>query len=277
MALIVGAMPGTNWKRIAPLLESLGWSRVEPLEAEEWYKCGKHSPAEATSDKYLLLHSRPEIIVANAMSLERDPMETLEQWKASANCLIDFYLNNRERSLLLEVEAILQNPKRFMTSVIKHFQLTPESPEKRIIPDTLEAPPMYQLLANQLLAQTDELSRMIPELQACTLPLSENSYVVPDVDIFSLCEEHRARRPLEKENSLLLEQLHRVQEHLENYFLSNKSLTAKLESALAENKKLRSESKRAKDKVEQIRYSTSWRIMGPARVIKRTLSGSKKP
>lgn len=272
MALIVGAMPGTNWKQVAPLLEELGWECVEPLAAAEWYTSSKDYHTATDSNKYLLLHSRPEILVANAMNLEKDPVEALERWKASANCLIDFYLKNRKRSLLLEIEAIIKAPERFIKSVVDHFQLNPKSLDNKAIPDALGVPPMYQLLANQLLAQTDVLSEMIPEIQACTFPLSENSYVVPDVDVLSLGEEYRDRRPLEEENSLLLEQLHRVQEKLEKYYLNNKGLTADLESALAENKKLRSDVKRAKDKVQQIRYSTSWRIMGPARVIKRSLS-----
>ncbi|WP_334078987.1 hypothetical protein [Microbulbifer sp. M83] len=287
MALIVGAMPGTNWKQIVPLLESLGWNWVEPLEAEEWYMRSKDSHGGADSHRYLLLHSRPEIIVANAMSLENDPIEALEQWKASANSLIAFYMNNRDRTILLEIEAILQHPERFVKSVIDYFELSPKSLDSNIFPDAFKAPPMFQLLANQFLAQADVLSGMIPEIQACTFPLTETSYVVPEVDLCSLSEEYKAKaeeekqsrkicKELQEENALLLEQLHRMQEQLVSFYHKNEDLTGKVEKILSKNRELQAEIERAKEKVNRIRYSTSWRIMGPARVIKRSLSRKKK-
>lgn len=316
MTVIIGAMPDSHWEQLTPLLEQLGWRAPQARHPEDWYQTPEAVQDSPSNNRYLLLHARPEIIIASAMHAGKSPVESLNQWRASAQYLLSFYKRNRRQSILLEVDSVWKYPQRCLESVSSHFGFEVKG-EANNLDATEEAPSQCQLLANQFFVQSSLPSNIMPELQACTFPLDDKSYTAPTLDVAELYQEFLTSNKTEtasaealmdsqEENALMLEQLHRVQEELEVYYMKSKSrdsdkeenrklkeeakkMTSKFQEsnkklqnnnrsvreARESNKKLKKslektnrELRHAQTAIEQLKNSTSWKITAPIRRMK---------
>src|SRR5699024_9266512 len=78
-----------------------------------------------------------------------------------------------------------------------------------------------QLQANELIAENDELNRLMAELEACTLPLEHGTFRSPGVQILELYKQlHEATPDLTveqlEESTRLLETLAQLEDGFEN-------------------------------------------------------------
>lgn len=269
MNLIIGATPYSQWQSITPLLECLGWSNDQPVDAETWLKT---TSVPAENAQYLLLHTRPEIAVAQALQEGQQASATLNEWRAVAQGLLAFYKQNRRRAVVVEVVSASQQPTEFINWLNEN---RPEFAQRVSSIGLKKIPPsgpvelgsnLNSLLATQLVAQTPDLEPILAQLEAASIPLADSVYAPPALDIEALtqiltekntdwekqqetaleqlkqqleasAEEVKAARAAHKaaheEGELLLNQLHKVQEELETYYHK-----ANDDEAIEENKRL---------------------------------------
>ncbi|MFH7321146.1 hypothetical protein ACHHRT_11130 [Desulfurivibrio sp. D14AmB] len=288
MYLIVGSTPFCNWERVLPLLQRAGCACPAATRLEKWRSGAKggaanaafreacaellngcESPSVLAVDPFplngvpldfwvgefadthlLLLHSRPERLLAQAMAENREPKELLEQWQSAAKKLLQYYRRNRARATLIDVDCALAAPELFSQAChdylgLKNAPANSESHPKSSAVATRSD--IYQLIAQQMVAQSPELNDLLAELEAGSLPLGE--LPLPYWDCQRLYDDYRnlldqleqvskskveqgellqraesRRKELEEENELLLLQLHQVQEELENRYLQLKQL-----------------------------------------------------
>lgn len=234
MTLKVGATPHSQWQALIPLLASLGWAEHQNANPEHWYRADPISTEP--EDKHLLLHARPELAVAYAIDAGETPAEAAEAWRVAAEQLLNFYKRNRGTSVVMDVSSCLLEPETCAAALTQYLGLAAEGQ----IPEFAlpEKPnPVNQLLANQLIAQSDELSSLLAELEACTLPLGDSTFVSPSIHIAELYEELREAQPDRAQEQLeegarLLE----TQQRLETELEQSRRDHAKTKKVLAETR-----------------------------------------
>ncbi|MDQ2078318.1 hypothetical protein [Marinimicrobium sp. ABcell2] len=207
MTFKVGTTPNSQWQALAPLLESLGWNKNQKADPETWYHA---DPTSAnTKDKHLLLHTRPEIAIAHAMEQGESPTEAVEEWRTAEEHLVAFYKRNRANTVVIEVTTALQEPRECFEAIRDQLGLNADGELPKLTPPT-KPQPLNQLLANQLIRQSCELSHLLAEAEACTLPLTDEVVSSPTVEIQELYQQLRndARDKLDAEvTALKAEQL----------------------------------------------------------------------
>lgn len=234
MTLKVGATPHSQWQALIPLLASLGWAEHQNANPEHWYRADPISTEP--EDKHLLLHARPELAAAYAIDAGETPAEAAEAWRVAAEQLLNFYKRNRGTSVVMDVSSCLLEPETCAAALTQYLGLAAEGQ----IPEFAlpEKPnPVNQLLANQLIAQSDELSSLLAELEACTLPLGDSTFVSPSIHIAELYEELREAQPDRAQEQLeegarLLE----TQQRLETELEQSRRDHAKTKKVLAETR-----------------------------------------
>lgn len=243
MTLRIGTTPYSQWQVLAPLLECLSWSDNQEINPELWHQGIANFSA---NDQMLLLHTRPETAIAAAMALGIEPDTALGEWKVAAEQMIAFYKRNRRTAALVEVSDALGHPQSCVDILKDHFSLSVFGAAPGLPALDIE-PTVDQLLACQLVAQTEDLVSILAELEACTLPLSHTTFAMPVLNIPLLVRQLKGEVALQlknqeeveaqrsrlieaesnlksaaEENELVLLQLCQVQEELEHYYLQNK-------------------------------------------------------
>lgn len=305
----IAAVDGTNGAGAAPhatlneslknsagaILENNRAPAVLPVADSRYLPAFALWPNEFPDTHLLLLYSRPEGVVAEAMEAGSDPLEVLNEWRKGAEHLMSVHRHNRRRSVLVNAQAMFTDTKPFIRICNDRFGLKINSPK----PEYQDSPPVreiYKLIAAQLVYQTPGMEELLAEMEASSLLLTAPGDT-SEIDCTEVYRDYRKLRneaegtlqDLEKENELLLLQLHQVQEELESHYLQlqeeveerkkerekAKKGIEQMEKKLADHqRKLRDKEKalsKARKRIEMIRTSTSWRLMGPLRVAGRLL------
>lgn len=202
MTFDVGATPHSQWQALKPLLESFGWGKTQTTDPETWYRTDSASAGPAA--KYLLLHTRPEVAIAHAMEDGTSPAGAVEEWRSAAERLVTFYRRNRANTLVIEVTSALQEPLVCSEAIRDRLQLEAPTSLPKLAPFP-KPEPLNQLLANQLISQSNELSHLLAELEACTLPLTDEVVSSPSVEVQALYKQLQsdARDKLDEELTTL--------------------------------------------------------------------------
>lgn len=226
MSLIVGATPFSQWERLEPFFQQLGWG------AQSLAEPALSSTIAASSSPCLLLHTRPEVAVARALEQGQAPWEALEQWQNTAQTLLAVLRANRSRCLMVEVNSAIEAPERLLDwlknnrpsflslpSDIGSLDVelkAPEAPNDRDL-----------LLATQLVAQSETVQTILAPLEASTVPLSEDGYTVPAVNIDQL------RQQWQQEDQQR-ESLHRTSQESQSSIEAEQAKVATLENKVGE-------------------------------------------
>lgn len=289
MTLTIGAMPSSQWQHIIPLLECLGW-QSQANDPERWYQDEQAIATLPIDGRYLLLYTRPEVVITQAIDKGRDPISALKQWQNTALHLLDFYKRYSNCSILVEIVGALQYPQNSLEEISKHLNLTVES-EVPELSTPVEAPALYQLLACQLVVQTPTIDTTLAELKACSFLLSEDTLAAPRLDIAMLHQQLLAKNEIElqndaalkavkEENELILWQLHQAEVELEKLYQqieTKRQMSVKSTSGRTAGK-IDGYFKRTLDviytlliKLIRPQNSIIWKITAPARFLTRPL------
>lgn len=254
MLLKLAATPNSYWQDIVALLESTGWQPVYGSDTEIWYQTGLEVPDE--SNRYLLLHCRPEIAVARATTAGFAPGEALNQWLIAAHAMVSFFKQNRSQAVMVDLAHLQAEPATMLRAISEHLQLDTIADTGAQALITPELPTLELLLANQLVRQTPNIDVLLAQVEACSLLLDGRVYAAPQVDIAAVlaglrkydeisAETSRLRQEKDQltqkvaelerklqettsESDLILEQLHRIQEELERQLIQKKELERRL-------------------------------------------------
>lgn len=301
MLLKLAATPNSYWQDIVALLESTGWQPVYGSDTEIWYQTGLEVPDE--SNRYLLLHCRPEIAVARATTAGFAPGEALNQWLIAAHAMVSFFKQNRSQAVMVDLAHLQAEPATMLRAISEHLQLDTIADTGAQALITPELPTLELLLANQLVRQTPNIDVLLAQVEACSLLLDGRVYAAPQVDIAAVlaglrkydeisAETSRLRQEKDQltqkvaelerklqettsESDLILEQLHRVQEELERKLKFNSELERQLKKFRKGHEQAielaNTEINRLSKKLNQLESSTSWKATLPIRAIGKTI------
>lgn len=290
MTLQVGTTPHSQWRVLTPLLKKLGWEDAH--DPESWYQNAEVSPDGIR----ILLHSRPEIAVAHAIEAGQQPRDAVEAWRNAAEQMLAFYKRNRATTAMVEVSSAVRDPRAFARALEHHLDLKMKGSLPKLTPPEQQTS-ANQVQASELIAANDELSSLLAELEACTLPLEHGTFRSPGVQILELYkqlheatpdltveqleestrlletlaqledgfenerDEHlRTKSALEEvreENDLVMRQLFDVQEELEHYYLAVKQKDKALEASRTAINQKNTKLKRMTAEMRQLRAQVS--------------------
>ncbi|SEG45342.1 hypothetical protein [Billgrantia desiderata] len=259
----------------------------------------------------LICYDTPERQIANCIGKDRAPSQALANWMNQVESLLELYREHYQRITLAGQEALNGKPKALfehlaVRSGIALGRVTPEKPEATAEPDpsTQQQSAVNRLLALQAL-QHPPAQRLAEELEASSLPLLDSAELfdlldsthdilkqVPQGKAEAEGEDYQELKAkledVQQENDLVIEQLHKTQEELEQYLLGNKrghrveklerdiqSKNEKLHNFSQKNKQLIAKLKSARQELKDLRGSKSWKVTAPLRACMKAL-GSKK-
>ncbi|WP_412851519.1 hypothetical protein [Ectothiorhodospira shaposhnikovii] len=250
---------GRLWDEVATdlLLTNLhqpcwGWAEPESLWALDYWaelEPGIH---------FLLLTCDPQDYLAHCLLTEEDLDEKtcLEQWRSHHERLLNFYLANPERCLLVNARQAVIKPTALLEKLNERWQLGLQMPEPQSLPALPGARQTAPLtLARHLADKTlreagGNLTPLHQELQAAQQPLTDvdtekdedgTLQGQAELSLASILKDYQRRcaqdlsederrqlNVLKQENAKLLEKLHQVQEKLESATQQHQALQQSL-------------------------------------------------
>jgi predicted nucleic acid-binding Zn-ribbon protein len=253
MTLKVGTTPHSQWRTLTPLLTRLGWADTNTTDPEAWYQKQRVSPEPGS--KYILLHTRPEIAVAKAIEAGQTPTDAVEAWRAAAEHMLAFYKRNRANCVVVEVCSALREPTACVAALQKQWGLSVEGEVPHVShPETPAS--VNQLLANQLIAQSDELTDLLAEVEACTLPIGEKTFISPSIQIAELFKELSEANPGQAKEQMeecarLLEAQQRLEDELESERREHLKAKKALDEAREESELSLNQLRQAQEELER--------------------------
>ncbi|UZJ45333.1 hypothetical protein OOT55_04560 [Marinimicrobium sp. C6131] len=271
MALVVGALPHSQWQRLSPLLEAMGWDG-RSSEVERWYLSDR-SPNGSGDVSYVLLHSRPERCIAQALADGCDMKSAVSAWIASAESLLAFFRHNRSQAALLDVDAVCDSPDEALKWLAQNHAALKTAANSALersvrvgtVRDGQDLDQNLDLLvAVQAADQSTNIQGLLPYFEAGSVPVGKETYARPLVDLMSTVasietvkrnsraakESEEQVKSLKDENDLVIKELFKVQEELERYYLKSKDKDAELERLRSENGTVKGELVSLKSKLE---------------------------
>lgn len=125
----------------------------------------------------MLFYTRPEKAMAAVMEEGVEPTAALEQWQAAATHLLRLHRRNRVRSRVIDVDRALSAPVEFLSACRQQLGLGLAAPSQvvEVIAEPSRRDPVYELIAAQLVSQSEEALSLARELDASALPMGERS------------------------------------------------------------------------------------------------------
>lgn len=236
--------------------------------------------AEDADRRHLILYDPAETAVARAMELGHPPSEALEQWKRHTSILLSTYRKNRSMIVFASVPGITAGPTLFWTALSRHFALANIPAETGLTARLARRTSWQDVLARQAVTMDPEASRLNGEIEAGALQLTERLYnadaAFADIEeiraALAKMQADEAQKRLDAqqaERDLLVRQLSNVQEELKTQF-SAAATAQELQGQLAH---LHDQLHLRDTEIHDLRTSTSWKITGPMRGVKRILTG----
>jgi len=213
MAIVIAATAHSHWQALIPLLEPVAGASADWERDAHWYaQAGAGLPDDT---RVLILHCRPEEAIAQAMSEGLDPDEALQQWRDTTAAILAFYRRNRRRATLLEVRSAIRQPGKLAEHLAPYLEQPLEEGEGGA--PAMEPPSLLmQAMAAQTVVQAPELSALISEAEASTLPLDEESWRPVSVDITALAAQLEGeRRTQERQAKIQAQQIEAARQEIE--------------------------------------------------------------
>ncbi|WP_111640763.1 coiled-coil domain-containing protein [Marinimicrobium alkaliphilum] len=222
MALIIGATPYTPWQELSTVLAPLGLSAKDD-DIETWYRKSDIEKVVEGNAIYILLHIRPERALAAALEEGASIESALSEWCDSVQHMLTFQKDNRANTLLVDAFALAQEPaglEQWLSGVGYKGGAAYQAEQV----DLPRASPLM-LMAGSFYAQQQEgVERLCSLLEAVSIPLNDEGYCAPVVDVSDAltdikrrteAQAKRSQDALKAEAESLEIQLHKVQEELE--------------------------------------------------------------
>lgn len=246
MTVTLGTTPYSNWQPLAPLLQVIG---CHTTHSNAWHLNNQQPP-----EGFLLLgYTTPGPALLTAMANGVAPEEALSEWAQAAQSLVNLFKANRRRTVLINLQHAAENLPKLAQTLAGQWQLNIEPPPAVNTEPATPAKPEHQLLASVTIQQSTELDKLLAQLEACTVPLAETdksaNQVAPNA-LYQQLESDAAARAQEQtqaqeESQLLLEQLHQVQEALEQQTLAARQAEKQHAEQKAANAKMEAELRQA--------------------------------
>ncbi len=242
MQLILGTTPEPNWRAISELFKQAGWAVLQSVS--------EASPPDTDTQTsggscVVLLHSHPVEAIAHTIANGTPPEKATEIWLSAAEEMVDFYTRHHNQAAMVHMPYLMVEPTAQLSTIATHLQLINLS-QPPISIKAEQAPLLERVLASQLVQQNPRFATLLSRIEACTIPQEGLSYRAPYLDLNAANSQLATLRTdaeksnellsvlsvqskqLQKENDLLLKQLHLVQEELEAKYFNHDQLTEQL-------------------------------------------------
>ena len=269
MNLTIAAAAFCNWQQATPILQHLGTgSQPAATELATAADMQQLTALLAEPDNgAVVLYAPLDMALEHATGTGIEPSQAMALWQHNATQLIRFCKQQRGKAMLFNLADVLAAPQLFKTLCAQHWsglavKQTPAAAGVQTVPT------LYRLLEQCLLANTPGLLALSQQLGALAQPLSSAPALAPTASelnrlvadqcagtlarqqlaeanqqhqrlnqqITTLVQERDAatsdRAERQQENTLLLDQLHQVQEALEANLLEHNTQQAQLEQKL---------------------------------------------
>lgn len=236
--------PGKMWHSLASDLmlgnldqKEWGWSDSNSICLLNFWK--EFEPQL----NFLFVYTSPQAYLAeyfinnNHEASEAAASKALAIWKNYNTELLKFYLENKERSLLINLEAAFGDTANVLSKLDEKFGCKLKLDTTSFLSAENNLDCEKQLILG-LLNENLEIYNFYEELESCAdFPIYENETcneklyhslnLIRKEKQNAESQEALKNKKLEKENELLLLQLHQVQEELETYFHKYQELASK--------------------------------------------------
>lgn len=219
----------------------------------DWLRNLGYFPQKTTDltrskQRFCLLGYHPvEVALQAAMQQGELPEQALAQWVAQVRELLAQFKADRTHTTLINLVDLEHAPEQAAAGLAKRWGVSlEEEPPAKPLPlpsQALSSQPgsqhgFCQLLAKEMVGQSEELPGLLAELDACTLPLAEQAAGSESIAADAAFQQWRAeftqQQNTAEENRLLLEQLHRLQEKQESTLSREKALARQHEERTQE-------------------------------------------
>jgi len=206
----------------------------------------------AEGAKFVLFYSRPELELSNY--IENHPFEmsrvekTIDAWVIRTRAMLTFFMNNRDRCLLVSVQTAGSENESFIQALNKQFGLDLEA-EPLTTPLLNNNSVLIEYLATTLLLKNRYVSELYDEVRSAATVISNQDKTISGIEDRgkSLINEflnetatykqlNKTQPILEDELSLSKHQINQMQEELENYFKQMNEVQPELEDELSLSK-----------------------------------------
>lgn len=283
-----------------------GWLQAMRDAGQPWHSQVLQGLTEAKAilqaepDTYAVIcHDVPEVQVAREIGVGRVPSQALANWLNVVEPLLALYREYYQRITLVRSEDLYRKPKVLAKQLSKRSGIALGGVKvESLHADKVKTAPwrlaFQRLLALQALSHPPA-RRLAEELQLSSLSLLEKKPLLDHLDeLFDQSETQQTWQnkldDLQQENKLIVEQLHKTQEELEQYLLGHRDSSIKVASlerdikrkndklhAFAQkNKRLTTQLKEARHRLDKLKQSKSWKITAPMRKVIKLLGGSKQ-
>lgn len=193
MTLHVGALTHSGWAVLTPLLKALGWSSDGKEQVEQWYL----SADTRAEGNVLLIHCRAERVLGRMLQRGMKPRQAIAQWQQQAEAMLAFFKANRRIARMVDAQCLRSNPAAVATLCETLGVAVPENTlTEADVADELQ--PDYLLVAIQLIRQNPALEALMAQLEACTLPLAEDSLKAPEPDLAAIIARQQKQQQDQK-------------------------------------------------------------------------------
>jgi|GEM_PF-1884868 len=260
MTLSIAATARSRWQQLKPALKVLGWTENQS-NPEQWHP-DTSTQAQIAQSTYLLLHTRPELALARALANGESLEQAYATWDATTDRLLEFYQKNRQRAAIVDAAAASEAPKTLITWLSDNhpaFADLTVPTELEAAADPEPADPICLLIAAQYLSGMTGLDSKLGRLEAMSIPLNEEGYVAPTIDLDGVLQsiqesptDQKELGDTKAENELLILQLHQVQEELEELYLQDQKRKSDLKAATESLSSVKSELSKQQEQLKLI-------------------------
>jgi len=184
MTLSIAATAHSHWQHLKPALTALGWDETQS-DPEQW-EPGKIAQGQDSHGTYLLLHTRPELALVRALAAGEPLEQAFSNWNATTDRLMAFHQTHRKQAALVDVAAAGADPQALIDWLAQNhpaFSDTDVTANLENGPVAEPPNPMLLLVVTQFLSNIPDLDLKLGRLEAMSVPLDEEGYVAPTVDL----------------------------------------------------------------------------------------------
>jgi hypothetical protein len=187
---------------------------------------------------FLLFYSSPEFELSRYII--RDAYNTaqaenvMRAWLIRSRAMLAFFMNNRSRCLLVNVQSAESEQQLFTSVLSEHFKLKLDN-NHSTVSETSKALALEEYLASSLLLGDETVAELYDEIRSAATIICEQDKAMPDIksrsnslidkflqEAASYRELAQSHKQLEEDLNLTQLQFSQVTEELEYYFNTNK-------------------------------------------------------
>jgi hypothetical protein len=204
---------------------------------------------------FLIFIESPRESLARMLVDTADPEHILEQWMHAARAMLALTHRYRTSVKVIVVQECLNHPTDFQNLLRTEVGMETIPP----YPDQEEPPALQQALAELMVAKNPQAGHLYAELLALSHPLGSD-VSSPEEKVVDLQEaiseiialrKTPALQAAEEENDLLLQQLHQVQEEIEQTFLQRQQVEKELKQLSGETVALKKQLEESKKELSE--------------------------